>query len=370
MSGDDTLRDSKRTIIGLGIGPGIGPGTAATIVGAGPRAPGDPGGDPGEPAAAAHDDLIGQLVIGRYVVEERLGSGAFGAVYRGHHGKLRRPVAIKVLHPHLVHQPQILQRFRREAQLAARLAHRNVAGVLDVGETPDGRQLMVLDLAVGQPLTALLGEPLPRARVIGLVRQLLLGLEHAHAAGLVHRDLKPDNIIVEQRADGAEIPRIVDFGIAVLRVGDGGSGESRLTETGQMIGTPLYMAPEQARLDAIDHRADQFALGVIVYQMLAGTTPFKGSPVDVAIANMTKDPPSIADRAAVDADPLLERFARKLMARDPGHRFPDARAALAALELIDRDPAAAGSTFDATDLQRALAVVSLPPPPPKDRPPR
>jgi serine/threonine protein kinase len=351
MAGDDTLRDSKRTIIGLGIGPGA----------TGPRAATGPG--PGDPDAASHDDLIGQLVIGRYVVEERLGSGAFGAVYRGRHDKLGRPVAIKVLHAHLVHESQILRRFRREAELAARLAHGNVAGVLDVGETPDGRQLIVLDLAIGRPLTALLGEPMPRERVIGLVRQLLLGLEHAHAAGLVHRDLKPDNIIVEQRADGAEIPRIVDFGIAVLGTGHGGSGESRLTATGQMIGTPLYMAPEQARLDAIDHRVDQFALGVIVYQLLSGTTPFKGSPVDVAIANMTKDPPSIADRVAVDADPLLERFARKLMARDPGQRFPDVRAALAALDLIDRDPAAVGSSFDATDLQRAMAVVALPPPP-------
>jgi serine/threonine-protein kinase len=335
MSGDDTLRDGKRTLLGVG----------------------------GLSTPHADDDLIGKLVIGRYVVEERIGQGAFGAVYRGYHGKLKRPVAIKVLHPHLIHEPRVLERFRREAQLAARLAHANVAGVLDVGETLDGRQLMVLELAVGRPLSELLGEPLPGPRVIGLVRQILLGLEHAHAQGIVHRDLKPDNIIVEQRPDGAELARIVDFGIAVLSDPDDSFGAGRLTATGQMIGTPLYMAPEQAKLEEVDHRADLFALGVIVYQMLAGTTPFMGSAVEVAIANMSRDPPPIKERAAVDADPLLERFARKLMAREADRRFPTARAALAALELVETDPAAAGLALGITDLDKALGVVSLPPPP-------
>jgi serine/threonine-protein kinase len=342
MSGDDTLRDGKQTLLGVG-------------------APSAPNPD---------DDLIGKLVIGRYVVEAQIGKGAFGAVYRGCHGKLKRPVAIKILHAHLVHEPRILERFRREAQLAARLAHGNVAGVLDVGETIDGRQLMVLELAPGRPLSELLDGPQPPARVIALVRQILLGLEHAHAAGLVHRDLKPDNIIVEQRLDGTEVPRIVDFGIAVLRDPEESFGGSRLTATGQMIGTPLYMAPEQARLDAVDHRADLFALGVIVYQLLAGTTPFMGSAVEVALANMSRDPPSIAERAAVDADPLLERFARKLMAREVEHRFASARSAIDALDLIERDPAVAGPALGVMDLGKAMSVVALPPPPGKGRAPR
>jgi serine/threonine-protein kinase len=339
MSGDDSLRDSKRTMLGVG--------ELSTRRG--------------------DDDLIGKLVIGRYVVEAQIGKGAFGAVYRGYHGKLKRPVAIKVLHAHLVHEPRILERFRREAQLAARLAHANVAGVLDVGETIDGRQLMVLELADGRPLTELLAGPLPPARVIGLVRPILRGLEHAHAAGLVHRDLKPDNIIVEQRDDGTEVPRIVDFGIAVLRNPEESFGGTRLTATGQMIGTPLYMAPEQARLEEVDHRADLFALGVIVYQMLAGTTPFLGSPVEVALANMSKDPPPIVERAAVDADPLLEQFARKLMAREPAYRFSSARAAIAALDVIERDPAAAAPLLGVMDPERAMSVVALPPLPEKDR---
>jgi serine/threonine-protein kinase len=312
------------------------------------------------------DELIGKLVIGRYVVESKIGSGAFGTVYRGRHAKVNRPVAIKVLHANLVHEPTILERFRREAQIAARLSHRNVVGVLDSGETIDGRQLMVLELADGQPLTALLGEPLTRERVIRLVGPILHGLDHAHAAGLIHRDLKPDNIIVELHPDGSEVPRIVDFGIAVLQSADGTFG-TRLTATGQLIGTPLYMAPEQAKLETVDHRADLFALGVIVYQMLAGATPFAGSPVDVAISNMTRDPPAIAQRTGADVDPLLERFARKLMARELADRFGSARDALHALEAIERDPDAAGPLLGKMNLERAASIVALPGLPPSKR---
>jgi eukaryotic-like serine/threonine-protein kinase len=340
MSGDETLRD----------------GSEATLLGVGDLSTPHP-----------EDDLIGKVVIGRYVVEERLGKGAFGAVYRGRHGALNRPVAIKVLHAHLVHEPRILQRFQREAQLAARVAHANVAGVLDVGETIDGRQLMVLELADGRPLTELLGRPMPRERVIHLVRQLLRGLEHAHGAGLVHRDLKPDNIIVEQPANAPEVPRIVDFGIAVLSDPEESFGGTRLTATGQLIGTPMYMAPEQARLEEVDHRADLFALGVITYQMLAGATPFSGAAVEVAIANMSKDPPPISERTGAEVDPLLERFARKLMARDPSHRFASARVALTTLETIERDPSSSGPLLGIMDLDKASWVVALPAPPGKNR---
>jgi len=334
MTGDEDPRDSKRTMLGVGE----------------LSSRRDP-----------EDELVGKLIIGRYVVEHKIGSGAFGTVYRGRHTKLGRPVAIKVLHRHLVHEPTVLERFRREARLAARLAHANVVGVLEGGETIDGRQIMVLELAEGQPLTALLGEPLPRDRVIALTRQILHGLEHAHGALLVHRDLKPDNIIVEARADGTEVPRIVDFGIAVLRDQDQTIG-TRLTATGQLIGTPLYMAPEMAKLEMVDHRADLFALGVIVYQMLSGATPFSGSAVDVAIANMSKDPPPIYQRTGAEVDPLLEQFTRKLMARELPVRFASARLALDALDLIEHDPETAGPALGQMNVARATSVVELPEP--------
>jgi serine/threonine-protein kinase len=264
-----------------------------------------------------------------------------GAVYKGRHVKLKRPVAIKVLHDELVHEPTMRARFQREARVAAKLSHVNVIGVLDVGETQAGRQVMVMEFAVGPTLTEVMTIAPARRRVIQLVRQLLQGLAHAHGEGLIHRDLKPDNIIVEISQDGTEIPRIVDFGIAILREPDGEFGE-RLTASGMMLGTPLYMAPEQAQCDPIDHRADLFSLGVIVYEMLSGKLPFEGSGVEVAIANITRDPPAISYRAPnVMADPLLEAFARRLMARRPVDRFHSARAARDVLELIvtNRDAA-------------------------------
>ncbi|HEU4732844.1 MAG TPA: serine/threonine-protein kinase [Kofleriaceae bacterium] len=326
-------------------------------------------------------DLLGQIVLARYVIEAELGAGAMGTVYRGRHVKLPRKVAIKVLHEDYATHPTMLARFRREAEAAGRLRHPNVSGVLDVGETADGHPLIVMDLVEGASLRAIMdggaGETgvtagdtldaadtmvtgLGRPRIINFVRQILLGLDHAHAAGLVHRDLKPDNVIVELDHHGTEVPRIVDFGIAALRT-DEAESTSRLTETGVLLGTPLYMAPEQARGDAVDRRADLFALGVMMFEMLAGTTPFDGSSIEVVVANMNEDLPAIADRAPLVAcDRVLELFMRRLAARDPERRFASAEDALAMLDLVERDPEDAALRLGRTDVARALAVVSLP----------
>jgi len=304
-------------------------------------------------------DLIGQVVLERYLVEAELGSGAMGTVYRGRHVKLARAVAIKVLHPELVDDRTMLARFRREAAAAARLRHPNVSGVLDVGESA-GHQVMVMDLVEGVPLSELMTAPLARGRVLHLLREILRGLDHAHAAGLVHRDLKPDNIIVELDAHGAEVPRIVDFGIAALRGDDVVTG-GKLTETGALIGTPLYMAPEQARGERVDHRADLFALGIMMFEMVTAALPFDGSALEVVIANMNEDLPAIAARApGVAVDPVVERFLRRLAARDPARRFASAHDALEILQLLEDDPADAALRLGQIDVARALAVVWLP----------
>jgi serine/threonine-protein kinase len=297
--------------------------------------------------------LVGQ-VVDRYRIEALIGRGAMGLVYRARHVRVGREVAVKVLHDHLVQDPAMVARFEREAAVAARLHHRNLVNVIDVGETPSRQRLMVLELARGESLASILASgPLARGRVVNLVSQLLAGLEHAHAAGLVHRDLKPDNVIVERDAGGAEVPRIVDFGIAVL-CDPGGAGDPggcplaalRITETGMVLGTPSYMSPEQAHGDAPDPRTDLFALGVMMYEMLAGVPPFDGSGMEVILANLSKDPPPVHRRApGVAADPLLEAFARRLMARELSCRFPSARAAIEVLALIDRDREAAAAAF-------------------------
>src|ERR1041385_5737442 len=206
------------------------------------------------------NNLGGSSVEDRYRVEEQLGEGAMGAVYRGRHIKVGRTVAIKVLHDHLVKDEAMVERFEDEARAVARLRHKNLVGVLDVGTTADGKRLMVLEYAPGRSMAELVTMPMQRERVIARTRQLLLGLEHAHEAGLIHRDLKPENVLVEKCEDGTEIPRIVDFGIAVLRDGSPDSDGRRLTTDGLVLGTPMYMSPEQARGEVVDERTDLFAL--------------------------------------------------------------------------------------------------------------
>jgi serine/threonine-protein kinase len=311
-------------------------------------------------------DLCGELV-GDYLVEAELGAGAMGTVYLAAHIETGAKVAIKALHSHLVNEPAVVKRFHREAKLASRISHPNLGGVIELGTVlDDGRHVIVLELVEGEPLSTMLTMPLAPERVLDLADQLLRGLEHAHDKGLIHRDLKPDNVLVSWR-DGREHVRIVDFGIAIVRSPDESSIE-RLTANGQVVGTPIYMSPEQARGDAIDHRTDLFALGVMLYEMFAGTLPFDGRAFEILAANISRDPPPMAQRApGLLVDPLHELFTRKLMARDRKKRFATATAALEMLERIVDDPDGAALALGRPNLERALAIVSLPPPPSKRR---
>ena len=286
--------------------------------------------------------LEGRVLASRYRLANHLGRGAMGDVYRAHHVKVPRAFAVKVLLPELVKDPKVVARFEREAELAGRLNHRNVTSVIDVGET-DGTRYLVMDFAEGQDLGALIGaDPVEPTRAIKLFRQILDGLEHAHAHDVVHRDLKPENVIVET-TDDDETARIVDFGVAILRDGAAGDGE-RLTTGGLVIGTPHYMAPELATGKPFDHRVDLFALGVILYEMLTGVMPYEGDGVDVAISNIKIATPPMSLRApGVTVDPLLEGLTRKLMEKKPDARPQSAKETKALLDLIaiDRDAAAA-----------------------------
>jgi serine/threonine-protein kinase len=297
---------------------------------------------------AVYDKLIGQTLANRYHIETRLGEGAMGAVYRAKHVKVGRAFAVKILHPRLLLDNKVLARFEREAELAGRLRHPNVIGVVDVGETPEGVRYMVMDFAEGPDLATLLSEaPMKPERVASLTRQMLEGLFHAHEQGLIHRDFKPENVIIEKDSHGAEVPRIVDFGIAILREGgESSNGPGRLTTNGLVLGTPHYMAPEQAVADPIDHRIDLFALGIMVYEMLCGKLPFDGSGAEVARANLLLDPPLISERVPyLEVDPLLEAFARRMMAKKREQRPATAKVARDLLDLIDKDRSAAAAAL-------------------------
>jgi eukaryotic-like serine/threonine-protein kinase len=307
-------------------------------------------GDVNKRRTAPPNELVGHTVLDRYVVEAELGAGAMGVVYRGRHVRLDRSVAIKVMHDHLVHERTLVERFRREAEVAGRLHHANVISVIDVGELADKRQVLVMELAVGDSLGDLMEEPMPRDRMMRIVAQLLRGLDHAHNAGLVHRDLKPENVIIE----AGDVARIVDFGIAVLQEYET-EGSERLTATGMIVGTPLYMAPEQAKGEPIDARADLYSLGVIMFELLANRPPFVGSAMEVALEKISRELPALPG-----VDPLLERFMRKLAAKSRDERFASANDAFTVLELIDRDPEAARGALGIMDVAKALATISLP----------
>ncbi len=316
-------------------------------------------------AERAKDLALVGTMVGPYLVQAELGGGAMGVVYRATHIDTNRVVALKVMRPQLLGEPTTVARFRRESRIASRLGHPHVGGVVELVEA-EGRYAMALDFVDGEPLSAIMTMPLPPERVTTIVGQLLRGLEHAHAMGLVHRDLKPDNVLVEWR-NSRDHARIIDFGIAIAKFGSDDSVE-RITEAGLIVGTPMYMAPEQARGEAVDHRADLYSLGMIVYEMLSGVVAYEGKALDVLTAKLKRDVPRIEDRVpGLLVDPLLERFCRKLVARDREQRFSSARHALMVLEMIGTDRAAAGAALGIMDVDKALAVVSLPPPPPLRR---
>ncbi len=256
-----------------------------------------------------------------------------GRVYQARHQRVSRRFAIKVLFGDHATDEKMRERFAREAEAASRLEHANVISVVNFGETGQGLLYLVMDFVEGRELYDVIDDeaPMPRERVIDLVMQLCRGLAYAHGQGLVHRDFKSENVIVTER-DGREVPRIVNFGIAILTEAD----DERLTTEGLVLGTPAYMAPEQATGGAIDHRTDLFSLGVLMYELLAGVMPFEGSPLQVARANMTLDPPPIADRVpGLAVAPELEAICRKLMAKRPDDRYQSATEVLDALAALD-----------------------------------
>lgn len=285
----------------------------------------------------------GTLVGGRYVVGAQIGDGGMGAVYRAHHAKVGRQFAIKVLHRSLMTNDKIVMRFAREAELAGRLSHTNVVSVVDVGTTSDGQHYLAMELAPGVSLASLLDDgPLSESRMLDLTKQLCAGLAHAHEAGLIHRDFKPDNVIVDQQAGGREVARIVDFGVAVLREDvDAKTERDRLTTKGFVVGTPHYMAPEQACAESLDHRVDIFALGLICYEMLTGKLPFEGTGAEVVRANLSEPVPPMAVRApGITVAPELEAIVMRMLAKQREDRPENAHVVRELLEAYERRPVA------------------------------
>ena len=279
------------------------------------------------------DPLIGTVVGERYRIISRIGIGGMGAVYRVEHTMMRRDLAIKVLLPELGGKEEFSRRFEREAESASRLTHPNIISITDFGHTPEGSLFLVMEFLAGQSLSdAIAGGSMPPARALSIIRQILRGLEHAHAAGVVHRDLKPENIMLVERDGQTDVVKILDFGIA--KVTQPQSGGEALTQAGVIFGTPEYLSPEQALGEAVDARADIYAAGVILYEMLAGRRPFENEDkVKIISMHLSHAPPRIHDaNPNVDVPLLLEQAIMQAMEKSREHRFATATAFLQALD--------------------------------------
>ncbi len=277
------------------------------------------------------DPLVGQTLDGKYRLVERLGKGGMGTVYRATHLLIDRPVAIKVLNPHFVEDEEAQERFRREARAAGRLQHQNVAAVTDFGRTEDGLVYIVMELLEGRSLRDVMAReaPLDAARAVSLMLQISAAVSAAHEARVIHRDLKPGNIFVVQRKHAPPVVKMLDFGIAKLAADaleEDEEDQVTLTKVGVMIGTPRYMSPEQCDGGKMTPASDVYSLGIILYEMLTGTTPFSGStPLAIAMKHSSETPRSPREFVATIPAPL-EEIALHALEKLPGNRPPDAGA--------------------------------------------
>jgi serine/threonine-protein kinase len=278
---------------------------------------------PLDAAGSSEDDpLIGEVLAGTFCVTEPLGAGGMGMVYAAEHVRLPRRFAVKVMHETLSHYPEAMDRFEREAQAAARIASPHVVEVVDIVRTKRGLPCLVTELLEGEDLGSLvdrLGKlPLPAA--IRISRQICRGLAAAHAAGVVHRDLKPSNVFVVQRSDERIRIKILDFGVAKLTDGQ------ELTRTGRVVGTPAYMAPEQARRSAdVDARTDVYAVGAVLYKLLTGSTPFPDEDQAATLQRVLTEDPKRPRELEPRIPPGVELLIQRAMARSPADRPSSAR---------------------------------------------
>ncbi|MBN2717778.1 MAG: protein kinase [Deltaproteobacteria bacterium] len=291
----------------------------------------------------------GKVLDGRYEILSLLDEGGMGAVYLGRHVKLGRSVAVKILHGELKGNKDVVARFYREAQAASGISHPNIIDVYDVGVADWGEPYLVMEYLSGENLASLLKRkgPISLAAACGIMEPVLRALHAAHERGIVHRDLKPDNIFLMRQEDAPPIIKVIDFGISKFLQTE----QTKLTRTGALLGTPSYMSPEQARgRGAFDHRADIYAMGVVLYSMLCGSLPFVGESYNDLIVNILTEPVKNPIEAYPDFPAEAEPIVMRLLEKDPERRFAtclELLEALASLEAFaDRQTALIDLTAD------------------------
>ena len=287
------------------------------------------------------DSLVGIILAGKYRIDARLNEGGMGTVYRGTHVLMEKTVAIKVLRSALAADEKIVARFSREARAASRISHPNALSVTDFGEDDSGHVFLVMEFLSGRTLKQLIRDegPLPLPRVVDITRQIADALNAAHAQGVVHRDLKSDNIMLLDTMIG-DHAKVLDFGIAKINEPDG-AVDTSLTAPNLVIGTPQYMSPEQCSQESeIDARSDIYSLGVILYEMLVGHVPFSGdSPTKVMMMHLQDPVPSILDERN-DVPAAVARVVARAMAKVRDNRYENVA------ELVEDLVIASGMTLN------------------------
>ncbi|NOY94756.1 MAG: protein kinase [Deltaproteobacteria bacterium] len=304
-----------------------------------------------EEAVTTADPLLGQVLDGRYRIENVLGEGGMGVVYRATHEALGKSMAIKVLRGDAAKDPDTVKRFIQEAQAASTIGHPNIVSISDFGHLPDGTAYFVMEHLEGETLTELMRReaPLSPRAAARILRGIGSAMGAAHARGIVHRDLKPDNVFMAQLGESEAVVKILDFGIAKV-----GGANNKLTRTGMIFGTPHYIAPEQAAGQAVDARTDIYALGVIAYELLTGRVPFEGDTFMGILGKHMFEAPTPPGELAGSAR-VLEPLVLRALAKKPEERYPNVDALLEDLDArIEASPpgfsgeyAAQGAVMDA-----------------------
>jgi serine/threonine-protein kinase len=313
--------------------------------------------DAGELAEPA-DPWLGRVVDGRYRVQARLGVGGMGVVYRVEHLHLGKTAAMKVLSPDTATKPEMVRRFRLEAQSVSKLNHPNIVQTFDFGQA-DGALYLVMEYIKGEDLSSLLRRegPWNFARAARFFMQVCSGLTEAHEAGIVHRDLKPENLMLVRRRDDAEHAKVLDFGLAKLR--ERAPAERAISTGGQVIGTPYYMAPEQVRGEDLDARADIYSLGATLYRVLTGVPPFDApSPLSVLSKHLTDDVVPPRSRAPGQSlPPDADRIVLRAMAKSVDDRYASAAEVQRDLERALASPGADPKSVATVALRPSAVTV-------------
>lgn len=318
---------------------------------------------------------VGRVLDGKYRLDAFLSRGGMGAVYEATHVMLNRRVAVKLISPHLVADADMVRRFQREARAVTHLNHPNIVRVQDLGQTRDGTLYIAMDLIAGKSLSDIIQAepPFDAARIAHIAAQIVSALTHAHENGVIHRDLKPQNIMITRRPDGREVATLLDFGIAKTFEVD---ANTKVTSTGFAVGSPRYMSPEQAGAGPVDARSDIYSVGVILYEMLTGEVPFDdASTPALLVKHLTETPvrPSIR-RPERHVSPVLEHVAMRCLEKKPEARFQTAEELLRALawtavppEVSQTNAATRLATPRPSRRQSHTPAVVTPPPAPNWR---